>query len=100
MTIWPAMLPAPLLDRSLLRWLIRGVCGLFFGFLTLYYFHDRAPDWLGTAVVGQRLLQVALPLWVVAYAGVLDDRVAGPLRRRLGGRTCAGLEALACAGLL
>lgn len=100
MVIWPAMLPAPLLDRSPLRWLVRGVCGLFLGFLTLYYFHDRAANWLGTAIVGQRLLQVALPLWIVAYAGVLDDRVAGPLRRRLGARIAAGLAVLACVGLL
>lgn len=100
MTVWPAMLPAPWLDRSPLRWLIRGTCGLFLGLLTLYYFHDRAPGWVATAIVGQRLLQVALPLWTIAYAGMLDDRLAAPLRRRLGTRTWPVLAALACAGLL
>jgi hypothetical protein len=100
MTVWPAMLLAPGLDRSPLRWLVRGVCGLFLGFLTLYYFHDRAPNWLGTVVVGQRLLQVALPLWIVSYAGVLDDWLVGPVRRRLGDRIFLGLAGLACVGLL
>jgi hypothetical protein len=100
MTVWPAMLLAPVLDRSPLRWLVRGVCGLFLVFLSMYYFHDTTPSWLETAVVGQRLLQVALPLWVVSYAGVLDDRVAGPLRRRLGDRAWAALVVLGCAGLL
>jgi hypothetical protein len=100
MTLWPAMLLAPALDRSPLRWLVRGVCGLFLGFLTLYYFHDRAPNWLGTVVVGQRLLQVALPLWVVSYAGVLDDWLVGPVRRRLGDHLFVGLAGLACVALL
>jgi len=100
MTVWPAMLPAPLLDRSPVRWLIRGACGLYLVFLSCYYFHDATPSWLETAVVGQRLLQVALPLWIVSYAGVLDDRVAGPLRRRLGDRAWATAAALGCAGLL
>lgn len=100
MLIWPAMLLAPLLDRTPLRWLVRGVCGFFFVFLCFYYFHDSTPRWLETLVVGQRLFEVALPLWVVSYAGVIDDHVAAPLQRWLGPRVWTGIAALGCAGLL
>jgi hypothetical protein len=100
MVIWPAMVLAPVLDRSPLRWLVRGLCLLFLAPLTVNYFHDRRPHWLEELVVGQRLLQVVLPVWVVSYAGVVDEWVAGPLRRALGGRTRAGLVGILCAGLL
>jgi hypothetical protein len=79
---------------------VRGVIVLFLGPLLFYYFHDVAPGWLETSVVGLRLLQVALPLWIVSYAGVLDDWVATPVRRRLGGRDWERLVAFACVGLL
>jgi hypothetical protein len=100
LVIWPGMLLAPILDRSPLRWLGRGVVVLFLGPLLFYYFHDTADGWLGTLVVGQRLLQVALPLWVVGYAGVLDDWVAAPLRRSLGDETSRGVAIVLCGGLL
>jgi hypothetical protein len=98
--IWPAMLLAPWLDRSRLRWLVRGVCGFFFVFFSCYYFHDSTDRWIETIVIGQRLLQVALPIWIVSYAGVVDDRVAAPLCRWAGARAWAGLTALGCIGLL
>lgn len=100
MAIWPAMLPAPLLDRSPLRWLVRGVCAIYIPFVLLYYFHDRGSNWLETAILGQRLLQVALPLWVVSYAAVLDDWVIPPLRRWVGNRLLAVSVAVCCLGLL
>lgn len=100
MVVWPGMLVAPLLDRSRIRWLTRGVIVVFLGPLLVYYFHDRAPGWFETAVLGQRLIQVALPLWVVAYAGVLDDWVAAPLRKAVGGRAWTALATIACLGLL
>jgi hypothetical protein len=96
MVIWPGMLLAPLFDRSPLRWLTRGAIAVFLGPLLFYYFHDRAPGWFATAVLGQRLIQVALPLWVVGYAGVVDDSLARPLRKRLGETAWRGLVALAC----
>ena len=83
LVLWPGMLLAPVLDRSRIRWLVRGLCALFLGSLLLYYFHDTRPSWLETAILGQRLLQVILPLWIVSYAGVLDDWIVVPLRRRL-----------------
>ena len=100
MAIWPFMLPAPLLDCSRLRWLVRGVCGFFLTTAILYYFHDRGKSWPETAVLGQRLIQVALPLWIVSYAVVLDDRLVAPSRRWVGGRARVVLAAAACVGLL
>ena len=41
LVIWPGMLLAPLLDRSRIRWLVRGVIVVFLGPLLFYYFHDR-----------------------------------------------------------
>jgi hypothetical protein len=100
MLIWPGMLLAPLLDRSRLRWLVRGAVVVFLGPLLFYYFHDRGAGLIETALVGQRLLQVALPLWVVSYAGVVDDRVAAPARARLGPRLWTWSVAIGCVGLL
>jgi hypothetical protein len=100
MTIWPFMLPAPVLDRSRLRWLIRGVCGFFIASAIFYYFHDRGKSWLETAVLGQRLIQVALPLWVVSYSVVIDERVVAPSRRWVQGRAGMVLTATTCVGLL
>jgi hypothetical protein len=33
-------------------------------------------------VDGLRLMQVALPVWIVSDAAAVDDQIAGPLRRR------------------
>ena len=100
MLIWPGMLLAPVLDRSVIRWMVRGVCGLYLLMFLSYYWHDQGAGWVETAVLGQRLIQVALPLWVVSYAGVVDDLVMVPLRRRLGAATARTMTALVCAGLL
>jgi hypothetical protein len=98
--IWPAMLLAPVLDRSRLRWLVRGTCATYLVMFSLHHFHDQTPNWLETLVIGPRLFQVVLPLWIVSYAGVVDDWVASPLRRLLGSRAWAVLVAAVCAGLL
>jgi hypothetical protein len=97
---WPAMLLAPFFDRSPLRWLVRGMIVVFLGPLLVYYFHDITARWLETLIVGQRLLQVALPLWVVSYAGVLDDWLARPIRRGLGELGWKVLATAVCVGLL
>jgi len=76
--LWPGMVVAPLLDRSRVRVLSRGVCGFYFASACAYYFHDRGASPVETAVVGLRLMQVALPIWIVSYATILDG-----LARRL-----------------
>ena len=96
MVVWPCMLIAPLVDKSPVRWAVRGLCALYLGFLTLYYFHDKGANWLETAIVGQRLLQVALPVWIVSYGGMLDDWVAAPIRRLLSPVAWKVLVAVAC----
>jgi hypothetical protein len=99
-TFWPGMLLAPILDRSVVRWTVRGVCGFFLAMFLFYYWHDAGSGWIETAVLGLRLILVALPLWIVSYAGVVDDLVVAPLRRRLGPAPIRRLSALACVGLL
>ena len=97
MSFWPGMLLAPALDRSVVGGIARGLSTIYLGFFTLYYFHDRAGGILETSVVGLRLMQVALPVWIVSYAGAIDDRIVRPLRRRIGVRA-VGIAA-ACVGL-
>ena len=47
LAIWPAMLLAPVLDRSPLRWLIRGLCGVFLAVpAALLLPRPRLGDWL------------------------------------------------------
>src|SRR6202044_91977 len=86
MVLWPGMLIAPALDRSSLRGIARGVAATYFAFLSLYYWHDTGSNVAETLVVGLRLMQVALPVWIVSYAVVLDDRLVAPLRTRFGPR--------------
>jgi hypothetical protein len=100
MVLWPGMLPAPIFDRSILRWLARGVCGLYLAFFLAYYWYDQGGSWAETCVLGLRLIEVALPIWIVSYAGVVDDLVAAPLRRRIGRGASRALAASGCLALL
>lgn len=69
--VWPLAIAAPFLDRSPLRTLFRALALIFLAFYCLYYFHDRGRSWVETAVIGQRFLQVILPIWGVVYADVV-----------------------------
>jgi hypothetical protein len=89
MVLWPGMLVTPALDRSPLRWSARGVALIYFGFFSLYYWHDTGSNAAETLVASLRLMQVALPVWIVSYAVAVDDRIAGPLRCRFGTRASA-----------
>ncbi|HEY2157382.1 MAG TPA: hypothetical protein VGH33_17270 [Isosphaeraceae bacterium] len=100
MLVWPGMLLAPILDRSILRWLARGICGLYLAFFLACYWYDQGGSWAETCVLGLRLISVALPVWIVSYAGVVDEWVAAPLRRRIGRRWSRALAAAGCLGLL
>jgi hypothetical protein len=95
MAFWPAMLFAPWLDRSPLGSLTRGVAGIFLAFFSAYYFHDRASTPVETMIVGLRLMQVALPIWIVSYAVVVSDRLVVPFRMRFGLRATVAVGAIA-----
>jgi hypothetical protein len=86
MSVWPGMLLAPALDRSAIRWISRGTCGIFLIFFCLYYFHDRGSSLAETLVLGLRLIQVALPIWIVSYAVVLDQML-NALRPKLSSKS-------------
>jgi hypothetical protein len=98
--IWPGMLLAPFLDRSRIRWLVRGLFVVYTLLFWNYYYHDQTPRWIETLVIGPRLYQVVFPVWIVSYAGVVDDWIAKPLQRRLGARAWTILVAIGCTGLL
>jgi hypothetical protein len=99
MAFWPGMLIAPALDRSPVRGIARGVAAVYFVFFSLYYWHDTGSSPAETLIAGLRLMQVALPVWIVSYAVVVDDRIVTPLRRRIGPRATA-LAALAVVAVL
>ena len=96
MVFWPGMLIAPALDRSPLRGIARGVAVVYFVFFSFYYWHDTGSNLIETLITGLRLMQVALPVWIVSYAIVVDDRLAAPLCRRFGPRVVA----LACLAIV
>ena len=100
MLIWPGMLLAPLFDRSPIGVASRGVAGIFLAFFSAYYFHDRAVNFAETLVIGLRLIQVALPIWIVSYVVVIDDRLVTPFRRRFGDRVATAVGLLVIVALI
>jgi hypothetical protein len=102
--IWPLMALAPLLDRCAFRWPARAICLPFLAFLLPYFFYDKGSSWLQTAVLGQRLLQPVLPVWIVSYAVVLDSVLKRWVAawhspsRQLIALTCLGVSLLALQG--
>lgn len=70
-TFWPLMFFAPLFVSGPARAISRGICLAFLLLLGCYYFHDTGSNAIQTGVLGLRLMQVALPAWIVTYAIVL-----------------------------
>ena len=70
--LWPGMLIAPFFVPKELRFDLSLLLGTFTTFFLFYYYHDSRPSWLITTVIGQRLFQVVLPLWILAYVVVAD----------------------------
>ena len=70
---WPLMFFAPLLCRGPVRWVTAGICSTFLALLGCYYYHDKGGTRIQTDVVGLRLMQVALPAWIIAYGVVLGS---------------------------
>lgn len=97
--IWPMMLIAPLLDRSRLRHAIAALCAPTLAFFCLWYFHDRGPGWIQTLVVGPRLLQVVLPVWIVSWCLVVERSIIRSLAPRFPRATAGGLVAVTLATL-
>lgn len=89
---WPLMFFAPVIARGPARGVVAGICGTFLALLGCYYFHDKAASRVQTDIIGLRLMQVALPAWIVAY-GMALARVGGlsPARLRGDARVRAGL---------
>lgn len=89
---WPLMFFAPLLARGPAQVVIPGICGTFLALLGCYYFHDASGSRIQTDIIGLRLMQVALPAWIVAY-GVALARLQNiiPARLRADSRVAVGL---------
>ncbi len=102
--LWPLMLVAPFFCARRLRWAVLAVvCPVLLTFV-FYYFHDKSPSFVQTLVLGQRLIQPAIPAWVIAY-GVALDRLLGMASGRLRGRAPSARQqprdrAIAIAGCL
>lgn len=78
--IWPIMLLAPLAVRSTVRWYVIALCFPLLALLCFYYWYDKGPTIPETLVLGQRLLQPAIPVWIVAYAMAVNDTLVARLR--------------------
>jgi|GEM_PF-2096284 len=89
---WPLMFFAPFLARGPAKGVILGICGTFLALLGCYYFHDTTASRVQTDIIGLRLMQVALPAWLIGYGAALA-RISGDLpgRFRNDRRIAAGL---------
>jgi len=68
---WPLMFFAPIQVAGPLQSISRGICLTFLMLLGCYYFHDTGANLVQSSVLGLRLMQVALPAWIMAYISVL-----------------------------
>jgi hypothetical protein len=75
LVVLPLLLLGVLLYRGRDRVMLRIVTLGFTLFFCFYYYRDRGEGFLATAVVGQRFLIPVLPLYLLAYAEVLDRAV-------------------------
>lgn len=98
--LWPGMLLAPLLLgarpwRGIAWALTLPVLVLLLG----YYWYDQSGAWWRTVVLGQRLLQPALPVWIVLYVIVLTDRCLPLARERIPDAASRAAVVVVCAAL-
>lgn len=103
--LWPLMIVTPVVDRSVNRLYFMALSLPLLGLLCLYYWYDKGASYSETVVLGQRLLQPALPAWIVAYSVTADDWIVSRLQSHLPERlvTCtvvfAGIVLLSGVGL-
>ena len=74
--VWPLMLLAPAFDRSPQRTIVWALTLPIIALFIPYYYLDKRPSWVETLIVGQRLIQPVLPVWIVCYAWVIGERLA------------------------
>jgi len=70
--IWPGMLLAPFFKFNKYTPLISSIALFYLLFLLFYYFHDASNNFFQTLVIGQRLLQIAIPFWCLSFILVLN----------------------------
>ena len=80
---WPFMLIAPLFCFRPEKSAITAICLTFLAMLGCYYFHDSSPSRIQTDIIGLRLMQVALPAWIIGYAALLNKMGNNLLNRHI-----------------
>jgi hypothetical protein len=99
MVIWPGMLLS-LLHRSRVSAYARAICLPVLAFFCFYFFHDSGTSFLQTEILGLRLLQCVLPVWIVTYGVFLSETSVPLLRARIGPAAFAGAAAAVALVLL
>lgn len=73
--IWPGMLLIVLFDSSRLQKYLHFLSFLILILLFPYYYRDTGVSFIQNIVLGQRLLQPVLPLFILSYIFVLDKKL-------------------------
>jgi hypothetical protein len=74
--IWPLMLLSPLFAPRRIRNECCAICWPLFLVVLFYFWRDRGATFAESLVLGQRLLQPALPFWIIAYAATIGGVLA------------------------
>jgi len=77
--LFPLQLIAPAFDDTEVRWYSRAVLLPIFCLLLFYFWNDAGSGLLENMVLGQRLLILILPIWLISYARSIE-RLAERLR--------------------
>jgi len=88
---WPLMFFSPFLVLKREKAAIPAVCLSFLALLGCYYFHDSSASRVQTDIIGLRLMQVALPTWIIAYCLVIYHQCSAILARFDRFRSTAGI---------
>ena len=72
---WPLMFFSIVLVRGQIQAVMIGICSTFLAMLGCYYFHDTGTNPIQTMILGLRLMQVALPTWIIGYVVVISQRI-------------------------
>lgn len=103
MVLWPLQLLALASEVGPVRRYACAVCLPVLGLVLCYFYRDTGSGFLQDLVLGQRLLQLALPVWVVCYALALQKLVSNARARWprfFTGSAARGVAVVACVALL